>query len=238
MIPVAQDIEPPTIINFQSDLVSMNIDKVNAEWINLATQYFDGIDSQLSIECIQKVNIEWDNVQSYVDLLSTKLISRLYGYLKLRSPLNRSDLMPGRHWVWESFKAKLKKICGLMILSGHIISSDRLEFRFEDENLLNHVSAFRTIDMTVIDDNVDGNYVVVDSKRSMIIRCGAAEVGIIRRLKEHTAASMLKEHSQRTNKFYASYPNLECVNKDLPNGCGVKGTFQYLSWKVGIGMKK
>ena len=114
VIPVAQvvtqDIQPPTIVNFQSDLISMTIDNVNAEWMNLAKQYFDGIDSQLSLECIQKVNTEWENVQSYVDLLSTKLISRLYGYLKLRLPLNRSDLMPGRHWVWESFKAKVKKM--------------------------------------------------------------------------------------------------------------------------------
>ena len=58
VIPVAhvvvQDIEPPTILKFQSDLTSMNIDNVNAEWMNLAKEYFDGINSQLSLECIHR----------------------------------------------------------------------------------------------------------------------------------------------------------------------------------------
>ena len=55
---VAQDIEPPIVINIQSDFISMIIDEVNSEWIHLAKQSFEGMDSELILECIQKVDTE------------------------------------------------------------------------------------------------------------------------------------------------------------------------------------
>ena len=49
------------------------------------------------------------SVSLYAELLEKKLKYRLYGFLKFRLPLESSDLLPGRYWVWESFKAKIKK---------------------------------------------------------------------------------------------------------------------------------
>ena len=49
---------------------------------------------------------------------------------------------------------------------------------------------------------------------------------------------MLKEYSNRSNKFYSSDPNGECENKELTTGINVKGKFQDLSLGQGIGMKR
>ena len=132
---------------------------------------------------------------------------RLYGFVKLRLPLQRNDLMPGRHWVWTSFKSKVKKIAALMILNVHIIDYDVLKFSSEKVVLLSDVTKFTTLDLAEPSSDIDRNYVVVDKKRTIVIRGGVAEVGIMRRWKEHISASMLKELSHRSSKFYSSYPN-------------------------------
>ena len=125
-----------------------------------------------------------------------------------------------------------------MILSGHIVDQNRLIYRTEDECLLNFVNSFQPFNIEDGNSECDGNYVVVDTKRSSVIRSGAAEVGILRRWKEHRAASMLTEHNNRTNKLYSSYPNDQVVNKDLLSSSNVKGRFQHLSVRLGIGMKR
>ena len=56
-------------------------------------------------------------------------------------PLQSSDLLPGRHWVWESFKAKEKN---------------------------SSINDF-------------GKYVMIDTTRNIMIRCGAAENDMIHR---------------------------------------------------------
>ena len=157
---------------------------------------------------------------------------------KLRLPMSRTDLQVRRHWVWNSFKAKVKKISAIMILSGHIINFERLQFRLEDDNLLNFVNSFTTLSNSDDSQDCDGNYVVVDTTRSLVIRSGAAEVGIMRRWQEHSKAFLLKEHKNRTNKFYSSYPSQLVTDKDLLDGDHVKGTFEDLSVRVGIGMKR
>ena len=125
-----------------------------------------------------------------------------------------------------------------MILNGHIVNQNKLIYRTEDESLFNCVTSFKTFDIHDANSECDGNYVVVDTERSSVIRSGAAEVGILRRWKEHRAASMLIDHSNRTNKFYSSYPNALVTNKDLLSASNVKGRFQHLSVRLGIGMKR
>ena len=61
-----------------------------------------------------------------------------------------------------------------MILSGHIVEYDKLKYSLEDDNLLNFVNSFATIHLSDDSHNYDGNYVVVDTKRSTVIRSGAA----------------------------------------------------------------
>ena len=125
-----------------------------------------------------------------------------------------------------------------MIVSGHVIPYHQLQFWKEDECLLNHVSDFIICDINNKKEDRDGDYVVIDTTRNTIIRSGAAENGMICRWREHSNASMLKEYSNISNKFYSSYPNEECENKELITGINVKGKFQDLSLRQGIGMKR
>ena len=80
--------------------------------------------------------------------------------------------------------------------------------------------------------------ILLFTKKAIVIRSGAAEVGIRRRWKEHTSASMLKEHSHRSSKFYSSYPNSLCTDMEYMNPNIMKGYWEDLSSTIGIGIKK
>ena len=94
-----------------------------------------------------------------------------------------------------------------MIVGGHVIEYCRLIYRKEDGNLLSFTNSFYTIDCEDGLDDIDGNYVMIDTQRSTFISSGAAYIIILRRWKEHTSASMVTEHMDITNKFYSSYLN-------------------------------
>ena len=100
-----------------------------------------------------------------------------------------------------------------MILSGHIIDYDNLQFRADDDNLLNFINIFTFIDPTNMKRDCGGNYVFVNTTRSIVIRSEATEVGFIRRSKENDAASLLKNNRNRTNKFHSSYSSRKFSNQ-------------------------
>ena len=126
----------------------------------------------------------------------------------------------------------------MIILDDHIIDYDVLKFRNDKEVLLSDVTKFATLDFAERTSDVDGNYVVVDKKRVIVIRSGAADVGIVRRWKEHTSASTLEELSHRSSKFYSCYPTSLCINKEHINPIVMKGYWDDLSVNLGIGIKK
>ena len=231
-------ITPPHVIDFLSENNALNFEVITNDWMKQVPNIFHLVMNAVTTEFVQHIDRDWESTLKYVDILSRKLVYRMYSFLKLRLPLKRTDLQPGRHWVWDSFKVKSKKIAAIMILNGHIVNQNKLIYRTEDESLFNCVTSFKTFDIHDANSECDGNYVVVDTERSSVIRSGAAEVGILRRWKEHRAASMLIDHSNRTNKFYSSYPNALVTNKDLLSASNVKGMFQHLSVRLGIGMKR
>ena len=49
---------------------------------------------------------------------------------------------------------------------------------------------------------------------------------------------MLKSESNKLSKFYASYPNINCTNKNRPPEKIVKGKFQQIVQLMGIGFDK
>ena len=229
------EITPPTVVEFLSPANEIDVDPVMIAWFENANKFFET--KACDMNMVENFG-GWNKMADYINILSNKLMFRLYGFVKLRLPLHRNDLMPGRHWVWTSFKSKVKKIAALMILNGHIIDYDILKFSSEGEVLLSNVTKFTTLDLSEMSSDIDGNYVVVDKKRAAVIRSGAAEVGILRRWKEHTSASMLKEVSHRSSKFYSSYPNSLCTEMEYMNPNVMKGYWDDLSVNLGIGIKK
>ena len=87
----------------------------------------------------------------------------------MRIPIYKTELMPGRHWIWDSFKAKLAKVSTIMILNGHILPRDILQFRSAEENLLNHVMAFDHVDVLNHDNDGTGVYIIVDKKGVLLM---------------------------------------------------------------------
>ena len=171
-------VPPPTILSFQSIGITQNLDDYTIQWFCNITNVLHGIDIDLTDKYLTDARLNWDEMNLYIDMLSKKLVYRLYGFLKLRITLQRSDLMPGRHCVWDSFKSKVIFFASIMILSGHIIQTEDLRFRKDDENILNTLNHFLNVNILDKSDDIDGYYVVVDTKRSIVIRSGAAASGM------------------------------------------------------------
>lgn len=72
----------------------------------------------------------------YVEVCCTKLLNHLHGVLHTIILLYRSDLLPVRHWVWDSLRIKLKKMAATMLLSGHIIDYNDLKLINVNECML------------------------------------------------------------------------------------------------------
>ena len=60
----------------------------------------------------------------------------------------------------------------------------------------------------------------------------------MKRWKEHCAASLLKNHNERTNKFYCAYPSSETNASENEILRGKRGNFEQLQQLVGVGFSK
>ena len=65
------------------------------------------------------------------------------------------------------------------------------------------------MEATDTENDLDGSYVVLDYKRQSFIRSGCAEMGILKRWKDHISASKLASVSSLNIVLYMSYPHNE-----------------------------
>ena len=93
--------------------------------------------------------------------------------------------MPGKHWVWDSFKAKVNKIVAIMILNTHILPLESVRFRSNDEVLLNNIMVFDPVDVMNTDNDVDGCYILVDKLRDCVIHSLSTDNGMARDYWKH-----------------------------------------------------
>ena len=91
------------------------------------------------------------------------------------------------------------------------------------ESLLKESLHFHEATETVND--LDGNYVVLDSNRQSFIRSGCAEMGIVKRWKEHISASKLTSVSSRNSVLYISYSHNETDSSNISSSM-CRGKFQ------------
>ena len=85
---------------------------------------------------------------------------------------------------------------------------------------------------------MDDYCLVVDTKRATIINSGPTVGGFSKVWIKHMNDSILEEYYQRKTKMHSSYPNIECKDIAFCTGDKVKGSFQHLSSKIGILMKR
>lgn len=87
----------------------------------------------------------------------------------------------------------------------------------------------------VNEQELDGNYVVLDESRDKIFRSGCASKGMYSRWKSHINASKRNTITNLKSTFYETYPSREAVNQ--PDDTLIKGNFEDLVQLVGIGFK-
>jgi hypothetical protein len=162
--------------------------------------------------------------------------SRLPAYLHSRLPKDKGNLQLGQHWVWDSFSKKLVQLAAMMILSKHVRSLEGLKnYRF-GECILEDISFFSLVTGDLAD--LDGSYGVADGGRQfLMIRFGAAEVGMSNRWRGHEKASKLETAQDRKSRFYTRYPHKDFVVRNDPSHLRI-GLFQNLQQFVGIGFKR
>ena len=187
-----------------------------------------------SIECaglVSNLLSSLDDVNSIASTFSKKVVARLPGFVIPRVPKEREDLHPGRHWHWNSFISKIKRISILSVLSGHV--SKNIELRSAHESYLSGKSdSFLLIEGEL--SLLDGNYICEDEPRSLILRSGGTEQGFANRWKGHEKASLLDTPVGKQRRFSRLFPH-----KDIAaNIDGRKGVFQDLNQRIGLGMER
>jgi len=146
--------------------------------------------------------------------------------------------MPGRHWVWDSFKCKLPKMVAIMIFNGHIIDKGSIGYRNMEDVLLNEPMAFENFDIFGTDTDLDGVYLLVDKVKNTIIHSLSTDEGISNAYLKHKERSLLKEYEHRKDKLCISYPNEECEDQSVFSSSEVRGKFQDLSMRKCIKVDK
>ena len=96
------EITPLTVVEFLSTVNEVDVDPVQVPWSENSNKFFKI--KAYDINMIEYIG-GWNRMSDYINVLSNKLIYRLYAFVKLRLPLHRNDLMPGGHWAWASFKS-------------------------------------------------------------------------------------------------------------------------------------
>ena len=160
-------VKPPNIITFEETSVVILPEIYNLTWLDLAMTIMSGIQTSNSGSILDTYIDDVIVLVEYSQQCSKLLLKRLYGFLCTRIPLQRYDLLPRRYWVWDSSREKLSKICGLMILSSHIVEKSDLEYINDDDSILNNRHTFIGVVYLEDNNNMGGSCVVLDNKRKI-----------------------------------------------------------------------
>ena len=120
----------------------------------------------------------------------------------------------------------------MIIRSEHTVESKEVLLHSQTESLLKDSNHF--IEVTETENDLDGNYLVLDSKRNSFICSGCAEMGIVKRWKEHTSAAKLTSVSSLNSVLYMSYPHNETNQSNISSSM-CRGDFQQLTQTFGVG---
>ena len=160
-------VKPPNIITFEETSVVILPEIYNLTWLDLAMIIMSGIQTSNSGSILDTYIDDVIVLVEYSQQCSKLLLKRLYGFLRTRIPLQRYDLLPRRYWVWDSSREKLSKICGLMILSSHIVEKSDLEYINDDDSILNDRHTFIGVAYLEDNNNMGDSCVVLDNKRKI-----------------------------------------------------------------------
>jgi hypothetical protein len=168
-------------------------------------------------------------LEKHTNILAKMLKYRLSLFLRHRLPSDRWDLLPGNHWVWDSFIVHLPKIACLMLMSD--VHAPNFVNRKDIESLLGKSDKFKAVCGSGLE-KCDGCYLHLDKNRSEIVRSGQTAAGFEKRQKEHEKSSKLQDGATKTRLFYQSYPHPTVAD----SVDGKRGLWSDLEQVVGIGV--
>ena len=97
-------IQPPTVLAYHADVTEIVEKNINAQWVNRCVDVIH----TLCVDKIAGVDIPFINsmeiLVKYSDLCANNLSCRLCYFFRVRTPTQRNDVLPGRHWVWDVLK--------------------------------------------------------------------------------------------------------------------------------------
>ena len=125
--------KPHTVALFGSNSTNIIPEEFGCDWIEKVTNTISSIKQLHLTEILQEHRNNTSEIEQDATVCSKKLLNRLHGFLRSRVPLQRVDLFPGRHWVWDSLRSKLTNIFAMMILSRHVVDYDDVKYRNDDE---------------------------------------------------------------------------------------------------------
>ena len=112
-IPVLQPVDLPTMLNKPPKLIlfetcTQNIvpEQIDLHWLNDASITTTLTNNIGRVSYLEENRLDINGINQYATIGSNKLMNRLHPFLRTRIPVQRNDLLPGRHWVWDSFRIK------------------------------------------------------------------------------------------------------------------------------------
>ena len=117
----ADVIERPISLSFNNDIGMC--DDPDLEWYSDVVSIVKSMEDKKRL-ILDKLDLEYVQILiKDVKVLSDIIVSRVPRFVEFHIPRNQSKLYSGVHWVWDSLKYLLPKLCAVIILSGHIIDS-------------------------------------------------------------------------------------------------------------------
>lgn len=114
--------KPHTVmITFKQNRNLVIFEKFDLSWLDKTSRLVAWIKTLESVSVLDKHRGDVTDLEKYSSQCAKMLPNRLYSFLCARVPLQRIEIYPGRHLVWDSLRYKLQKLCVMIILSRHII---------------------------------------------------------------------------------------------------------------------
>ena len=226
------------VINKLTGAAKISIEDVTHAWMSNLPTKLSNIDNVSYLHFMNKFENNREHFMKYVSVFTNKMISRLQNYISMKVPLHKTDLLADKHWVWNSFRSKVRKIVVLLMINGHVTEYDHLLYKSSNETLLATTQNLRNIDLNGPDKDLIGNYLLVDKKRSTVIYSSVTVSSFLKERTKHFNQSMLSQFADRINKLSASYPSDDNMDPSSIESNNVKGKFADLQMSMGIAIVK
>ena len=102
-------VKPPTVVRFETSNKTIVQEHIDLKWLDDVSTSISSISNLVGVTYYDEHRRDMIEINQYATTCSDNLLKRLHPFLRTRIPLHRTDLLPGRHWVWNSLRMKLKK---------------------------------------------------------------------------------------------------------------------------------